>query len=230
MIKQIERRYSNSPLAAAQPTVTRAEGQEVEADDVRIVGYTAVFSQETVIPTMFGGFRETIKKGAFARAIAEEHDVRALRNHDADNLLGRSSSGTLTLREDDKGLWVEILPPNTELAAETKELIRRGDLSGMSFAFVITAEKWTRGKGEELDMREILDVDLYDVGPVTYPAYPQTTADLRYATELQEEAREQLARDESRDVREAGNESKLGRDALVASLRLRKIKNSGQRL
>lgn len=229
MIKQVERRYSHSSLTAAQPTVSRAEGQEVEADNVRIVGYTAVFSQETVISTMFGGFRETIKKGAFARAIAEEHDVRALRNHDADNLLGRSSSGTLTLREDEKGLWVEILPPSTELAAETKELIKRGDLSGMSFAFVVTAEKWTRGKGEELDMREILDVDLYDVGPVTYPAYPQTTADLRYVSELHEEARAQLEQESSSSVREFDLGPSKRQEALVVSLRLRRVKNSKHR-
>lgn len=145
----------------------------------QIVGYSAVFNVETVIDTWFGPYREKIKKGAFRRAIREAQDVRALRNHDPDNLLGRTVSRTLKIHEDDTGLYIEVNTPDTAVGRDTIEMIRRGDLSGMSFAFIVKQEKWIMGDTEADDLRVIEDVDLYDVGPVTYPAYPQTSADIR---------------------------------------------------
>lgn len=152
----------------------------------KIVGYTAVFDT----PTSIGGwFNEVIRKGAFRRALTEKQDVRALFNHDSNNVLGRSSSGTLSMREDDSGLWVEIDPPDTSLGRDVVNLISRGDISGMSFAFIIRKVTWTEGEEEGQDLREILDVDLFDVGPVTYPAYEETTADVRSLDEIKEEKR-----------------------------------------
>ena len=142
----------------------------------KICGYTAVYDKKTLIRDWWGEeFEEIISRGAFSRAIAERQDVRALRNHDSDNLLGRTVSGTLVLKEDSNGLWIEIDPPDTSVGRDTVELVSRGDLSGMSFAFVVTRERWEYPKGNK-PLRYIEDVDLYDVGPVTYPAYDQTTA------------------------------------------------------
>lgn len=149
---------------------------EDNAKKKKICGYTAVYDKKIVIRDCWGDeFEETISRGAFSRAIAERQDVRALRNHEPDNLLGRTTSGTLVLREETNGLWIEIDPPDTSVGRDTVELVSRGDLSGMSFAFVVTRERWDYPKGGK-PCRYIEDVDLYDVGPVTYPAYDQTTA------------------------------------------------------
>ena len=146
----------------------------------RIVGYTAVFDQEIEFKGMFGGgFREVIRKGAFTRAIEENHDIRALFNHDPNNILGRTTSNTLFVREDDVGLFVDIRPDLEDShSANIMRKIERGDVTGMSFQFTITKETWTEEE-EGLDLREIQDVNMFDVGPVTFPAYDETTAAVR---------------------------------------------------
>lgn len=177
MKSEIERRR-----VTVQPeTPVKLESRaDAAADELpNIVGYTAVFGVDTEIQTYFGSFRERIQKGAFQRAIRERQNARALRNHDPDNLLGSVEGKTLELKEDATGLFVEIKTPNTTLGRDTVELIKRGDLSGMSFAFIVRKEKWVNGEDGSPDLRVIQDVDLFDVGPVTYPAYAQTTADTR---------------------------------------------------
>lgn len=143
-----------------------------------ISGYSAMFDEETVISTWWGdSWREVIRFGFFSPAINNKHDVRALFNHDANFLLGRTTSpkNTLRINEDKTGLFARILPPNNSIGRDVVESIERGDLSGQSFAFTIASEKWTKGKNGELDIRELITIDtLYDVGPVTYPAFEAT--------------------------------------------------------
>ena len=174
---QLERRVMPTDEDIAAKLEEREDGQSS-----LITGYTAVFGVDTTIETFFGSFKERIQKGAFRRAIREGQDVRALRNHEPDNLLGRTAAKTLRLKEDDRGLFIEVDPPNTTVGRDTVESIRRGDLSGMSFAFVVRKEKWINGEDGAPDVRIVQDVDLYDVGPVTYPAYAQTSADVRSAS------------------------------------------------
>jgi HK97 family phage prohead protease len=128
-------------------------------------------------------FREVVKPGAFARAIKEKQDVRALWNHDSNHILGRTKAGTLELREDDKGLWIEIDPPNTILANGLMESMKRGDVDNMSVAFIATEETWTERK-DEPTLREIKDLDLFDISPVVYPAYQGTSVGLRSAESI----------------------------------------------
>lgn len=182
---KIERRFLAIPehKESKEAETLKVELREAEGQTTKIVGYTAVFNQEIRYDTWFGSFKEKISKNAFSRALEEKHDVRALRNHEPDNLLGRTKNGTLTMRADDNGLFVEITPGDTTIGKDTIEMIKRGDLSGMSFAFVVTGESWKEGKDGEPDMRTITDLDLYDVGPVTYPAYDETTAGLRDLSE-----------------------------------------------
>lgn len=144
-----------------------------------IQGYTAVFDQEIEINSFFGGFKETIRAGAFKRALKESQDVRALFNHDPNNIFARSTNGTLFMKEDSKGLYIEAQPADTVLGRDLVTLVERGDVSGMSFAFTIRRVIWEENNDEdELDRREILEIDqLYDVGPVVYPAYDETTAE-----------------------------------------------------
>jgi len=144
----------------------------------KIRGHAAVFN---VLSQDLGGFRERIKPGAFSRAIREKHDVRALWNHNSDYVLGRTKSGTLTIAEDERGLLVEIDPPDTQWAKDLQESIRRGDVDQMSFGFFVGSDDWHMENDEII--REIRDVsELFDVSPVTYPAYLQTDVSVRSFT------------------------------------------------
>jgi len=138
----------------------------------KIVGHAAVFNK----PSLFMGFREKIMPGAFAKTILED-DIRALFNHNPDYVLGRNKAGTLKLEEDEIGLRIEIDPPETSFANDLMESIRRGDIDQMSFGFMVRDEKWSEENGEI--MRTLLDVKLYDVSPVVFPAYPDTDVAVR---------------------------------------------------
>lgn len=150
-----------------------------------IVGYAAVFYREDdpgTEYTLWAGATERIMPGAFDRAVKED-DVAALRNHNGDNLLGRSRAGqgTLILSVDDTGLRYEIKPSDVRVYAETLEMIKRGDLDGSSFQFQIRGEDhWIRND-DGSEVREVREVKLFDVGPVTFPAYTSTTTSARSA-------------------------------------------------
>ena len=160
-------------------------------DDNQIVGYAAVFDANADL----GYFEERIKPGAFKRAIKEKQDVRALWNHDPNFVLGRTKSGTLKLSEDKEGLRIKIDPPDTQTARDLVTSIRRGDVDSMSFAFRAVKESWTERK-DELPLRELEDVDLFDISPVTYPAYQETSVGLRSAEAIFNEHVESLAAQE----------------------------------
>lgn len=145
-----------------------------EGDDRTIRGYAAMFDAMSL---PLGGFREVIRKGAFKKTVRES-DIRALWNHDPNYVLGRKSARTLRLEEDEKGLITRILPPKATWARDLMESIDRGDVSQMSFGFRAVKDRWhIDEKGETL--RELLEVQLFDVSPVTFPAYPQTEVHVR---------------------------------------------------
>ena len=155
-----------------QATELRVDG---EADAPKIVGYAAVFN---TLSGDLGGFREKIAAGAFAKPISEGQDVRALVDHDSRSVIGRTTNGTLTMKEDKRGLLVTIEPPDTTLGKDTVASIKRGDISGMSFAFTTESDEWNIEGGDEV--RTLTGVkQLFDVGPVTYPAYEQTSVGVR---------------------------------------------------
>lgn len=160
------------------------EGNEVSV----LVGYAAVFGKNSVD---LGGFTEVIRRGAFREALAGD-DVRALKNHDTNYLLGRSSSGTLRLKEDRDGLRMEIDLPNTTVGNDTREEIRRGDLTGASFSFETIDDKWEKKEGKPL--RTLVKARLFDVGPVVFPAYPDTSIGLRSLERFEEKENNDLAR------------------------------------
>lgn len=144
----------------------------------KIRGHAAVFNS---LSEDMWGMRERIKPGAFRRSIREKQDVRALWNHNSDYVLGRTKSGTLTIAEDERGLLVEIDPPDTQWAKDLQESIRRGDVDQMSFGFIVGTDEWHM-ENDEL-IRDIIEVkELFDVSPVTYPAYPATDVSVRSFT------------------------------------------------
>jgi HK97 family phage prohead protease len=139
----------------------------------RIAGYAAVFN---TLSEDLGGFRELIQPGAFTRAVRED-DVRALWNHDPNWVFGRNTSGTLTLREDNKGLAYEVNPPDAQWARDAMTSIRRGDVTGSSFGFTTITDRWVTQDGDNI--RTLVEVSLFDVSPVTYPAYPAASVSAR---------------------------------------------------
>lgn len=138
-----------------------------------ISGHAAVFNEES---EDLGGFVERIAPGAFTNTLTRA-DVRALWNHNADYPLGRMKSGTLTLAEDERGLAFEIQVPDTQYGRDLVVSMKRGDVDQMSFAFATIKDNWEQVDGRVV--RTLLEVELYDVSPVTYPAYPQTSAAVR---------------------------------------------------
>lgn len=133
-----------------------------------MTGHAAVFNTLT---DLGWGIREKVAPGAFAESIGKD-DVRALFNHDPNYVLGRNTSGTLRMYEDEKGLAVEIDPPDTQFARDLTVSMERGDITQMSFAFQVVKQSWEEKEG--YDLRTLEKVKLWDVSPVTYPAYTQT--------------------------------------------------------
>ncbi len=140
----------------------------------KIEGYAAVFEQ---LSEEMWGFREKIRAGAFLNVLRD--DVRALFNHDPNMVLGRNRAGTLKLEEDAKGLKIEIEPPDTQMARDLLESIRRGDINQMSFMFLTKTDEWTK-EADGTITRTLVEFErLLDVSVVTFPAYPQTSASAR---------------------------------------------------
>ena len=140
-----------------------------------IAGYAAPFN---VLSADLGGFKEIIEPGAFINSLRD--DVRALINHDPNLILGRTVNGTLELVEDDVGLRYEISPPDTQYARDLITSLERGDVDGSSFAFRAIEESWRNPTEDEpFPIRVLREVQLFDVSPATFPAYPSTTAQVR---------------------------------------------------
>lgn len=149
---------------------TRSENEE---QNTSIEGYAAVFNSKTRIGSYFD---EVIEPGAFSRSLSENGDVRALFNHDWNNVLGRTKSGTLTLKEDEKGLNFNVELPNTSVARDLSESMARGDINQCSFGFFVTDEEWDYSV--EPALRTIKEVELFEISVVSIPAYDDTEASL----------------------------------------------------
>jgi len=151
--------------------------EDADAGQSVIEGYAAVFGQWS---ENLGGFVELIRPGAFTKTI-QEADVRALWNHNAEQVLGRTKNRTLELSEDALGLRYRLRPPDTQAGRDAVASIRRGDVDQSSFGFETIRDEWSDEEvvGGWLYRRELIEVKLYDVSPVTFPAYPQTSVAVR---------------------------------------------------
>lgn len=163
--------------------VKRAPRIERRADggECHLVGYAAVFYREDDPGTQFELWENTYERilpGAFD-GIAE-NDVRGLFNHDSDHILGRSKNGTMALTVDEIGLRYDITLPDTQAARDLAASVERGDIDGSSFAFRATSVNWREEtvNSTTTEIREIAGCDVFDVGPVTYPAYEATTSEV----------------------------------------------------
>lgn len=180
-------------------TVNNLEIRSIQGDDGQpekpvISGYAAVYNSESDL--LYGFFREVIRPGAFDGSLG--NDVRALWNHNASYVLGRTTAGTLDIRSDAKGLYFEVTPPNATWASDLVESIRRKDINQMSFGFMVNEDNWeTLEDGTE--MRELLDVDLQEVSVVTFPAYQATSAGVRSIDEAEEEIKQRYEQRNKKD-------------------------------
>lgn len=154
----------------------------VKGDKPGIAGIGVVYNQ--VYDT--GWFKETVKPGACARVLSESQDVRSLFNHDVNQLLGRTKSGTLRLQDTADGFAFDCdTDPGTSVGRDVAAMIERGDIDGCSFSFNVRKDTWS----DEFDAngryvsttRTIEDIDMFDIGPVTFPAYTQTSVGMRSA-------------------------------------------------
>jgi len=167
---EFETRYCNVTMRAALS----------EEKKPVITGTAAVYDTETVIADFF---REKIERGAFDRVLSEKPDVIGAPNHDWTQVLGRTTAGTLRLVPTSRGLDYEIdINPEDQDAMNLYARVKRGDVFQSSFAFTVREEQYIQPeKGKrELPLRVVKEVEkLFDVSPVTFPAYPQTTAAVR---------------------------------------------------
>jgi HK97 family phage prohead protease len=190
-MKKIERRTF---------TIKNVEARQAEDGTMRLSGYAAVFNDDSVpLP-----FIERIAPGAFRKTLTETPDVRLLINHEG-LPLARTKNGTLRLKEDEIGLYMDADLPDTQAARDLYTLVERGDVDQMSFAFRVIRQKWNEGRTE----RTLTELSLADgdVSVVTYPAYPTTTV----------EAREQIAaaRQAIKEGREITGESLIVIQAIL---------------
>lgn len=151
----------------------RAEG------DGKLRGKAVVFNSETEIG---GVFREVFRPGAFTKSL-QERNIRMLWQHDTSLPMGSTKHGTLQLRQTNKALEIENDPPKKAPYDGFVENIERGDVDSMSFGFEVVQQKITRGEEGEMDLREITEAKLFEVSPVTFPAYGETEIAKR-ATEI----------------------------------------------
>jgi hypothetical protein len=135
------------------------------------VGYAFRYGVES---ENLGGFVERVRPGAAAKTVREQ-DLRALFNHAPDNLLGRMGAGTLRMADDGTGMGYQIDQPDTSLGRDLAVLVARGDVYGSSFTFLpvggARGVSWSRSE-RGYPLREIREMKMRDVGPVTFPAYP----------------------------------------------------------
>lgn len=166
-----KREWTREMRTVSSDFQTREDGE-----NLIIEGYFSVFNSNYEIAP---GMTESIAPGAFTNALSEDSDVRALTNHDTTLVLGRTKARTLSLREDDKGLWgsIEINPKDRD-AVNTYERVKRGDVDQCSFGFDIVSEVTEHREDGSIHW-EIQDVRLYEVSVCTFPAYDQTSVAAR---------------------------------------------------
>lgn len=183
----MEKRFNQNASIGIQ---TREIGDGENKESVKILsGYAAVFDS---LSENLGGFKEKIAKGAFTKTLQNSQDVRCLFGHNTMHVIGRQSAGTLTLSEDDKGLYFEVLPDTSiSWVSDLIKSIERGDITGCSFGFNIVSDEKV-GDIDGLAIYQLNEVELYEVSPVAFPAYPETSVRERREHELQKENEKKL--------------------------------------
>lgn len=162
--------------------ITDMEVRSEEGQPTTIRGYAAVFEKLSV---PLYGFREKIQRGAFAESLSQ-NNIKALWNHNSDFPLGSTNGGTLKLEEDERGLLFELELPDNSWGRDAGIAIQRKDVDGVSFGFSVKKDSWDNTNPEQ-SIRTLEDVDLIEISPTPFPAYPATSVSARSVSEAIEE-------------------------------------------
>jgi len=168
------------------------EFRENEAGAKLISGYAVKWDMLSHSMGYWKRFKEKFERGAFAQTLRENHQ-KALWSHDTSKVLGGTKNSTLKLREDETGLHFELELPNTSLGNDAYETIRRGDVDGVSFGFVMQEQNWNESDPDNI-VRTIKKAKLMEVSPVAYPAYPDSQVSARADDPYQEHLKEREER------------------------------------
>lgn len=164
-----ENRVTGEALSKLETRVNPAQFEVRETEEgMTFSGYAAVFNSDSQpLP-----FTERIAPGAFRGSLRNRNDIKLLWNHDTASVLGSSRAGTLKLTEDDRGLFVEAMLPNTSVGRDARELISRGDVDAMSFGFTVArgGDEWS----SDGSTRTLTKINLHEVSIVAFPAYTAT--------------------------------------------------------
>jgi HK97 family phage prohead protease len=183
---------------ATPPEVRKADADEPQ----KIIGYAVRWDQ---LSNPLWGFQEKFSRGAFTESLTKA-DAYAAWNHDPAEILGRAPT-TLKLEEDEVGLRYEILAPSW--ASRYVETIERGDVRGSSFIFRPVQQEWDESN-PDMAIRTILKAELYEVSPVTTPAYPTSSVGVRSAEAVYQEFQEQRNQSENKfELRQKQRERQL---------------------
>ena len=130
-----------------------------------------------------GGFRERVLPGSMTKTLGES-DIRGLFNHDPNMVIGRNKAQTMTLADEADGVRMDAVPPDATWATDLLASMRRKDIDQGSFGFRSIRDEWREGdervvKKDDLWERDLLEVQLFDVSVVTFPAFAQTRIDAR---------------------------------------------------
>lgn len=197
---RISQRMRYPELYGLQPRYGHAPFQQ--SDDVRsdgrtLEGYAAVFDSPTVIESTLGDFEETIIRGAFRKTLRDRAPVLQF-DHGNDKRTGTIPIGSIEEKhEDEHGLFVRAHLFDTPRVEDIRQAIAAQAIRGMSFKFEVLGERWLDADRQEIDSRdipdlmedpeagtlrrEITEVKLYELGPVVFPAYDQTSVGVRVA-------------------------------------------------
>lgn len=153
-----------------------AEGQQKT-----IGGYAVKYNSPTLMRDRWGDeFLEEISSGAFDKSL-QNRSQKALWNHDTSKPLGSVSAGTLRFNSDTTGLNYDIDLPNNTYGNDAYESVQRGDVDGSSFGFICSDDIWSKVQyeGKEIYKRSIVEADLFEVSPCTFPAYDSSEMSCR---------------------------------------------------
>lgn len=203
--------------------ITDMEVRSEEGKPTTLRGYAAVFDSLSV---PLYGFREKIQKGAFAESLSK-NNVKALWNHNSDFPLGSTNGGTLKLEEDERGLLFELELPDNSWGKDAAIAIQRKDVDGVSFGFSVKKDCWDHSNPNS-PIRTLEDVDLIEISPTPFPAYPATNVSARSIAEaFKDDDFKSVIRSAIKDVLEEDRDTppnieppKYSRDSMLRRLEL----------
>lgn len=182
----MEKELQNKKEIRALPTKIEIRASENDDGKRTIAGAIKYETDSVDFIDWYGDtWIEQIASGAFSESL-KTRDVVGLWSHDTAQVLGNTKSGTLRITDTEKELRFELDIPNTNAGNDAWELIKRGDVDGVSFGMVVTKDKWSTEErdGKKIYKRTVLSAELYEISPVAFPAYPSNEVSARSLDEF----------------------------------------------